>query len=798
MSTLVIVESPTKAKTISRFLPPSQYRVMASFGHVRDLPKNAKEVPAKYKKEDWSTLAVKTENGQFTPLYIIPPDKRKVVKELKAALAKATELLIATDEDREGEAIGWHLIQVLKPTIPVRRMVFHEITKNAIQKALTTTREINQNLVAAQESRRVLDRLVGYKISPVLWRKIGKGTSAGRVQSVAVRILVEREKERMDFVPAQYWDLEATLKADTSQFSAMMTHLGEQRLATGRDFDDHTGQLKTSSQGSGILLLGQQEAETLVKRLPDAHWHIASVTSKERIRNPAAPFITSSLQQEGSRKFRWGAKKTMIVAQKLYEQGFITYMRTDSVTLSDEALNATREAIVHIYGEENLSKNIRHYQSKVANAQEAHEAIRPAGREMKTGSQLKLSGDEKKLYDLIWKRTVASQMASAQIEDIRAVSTATLPDDTVAHFRSTGRRILFPGFLLVYVEGSDLPENQQQKAEKLLPTLNTGQSLTCIDVESKSHETRAPARFTEASLIKQLEQDGIGRPSTYATIISTIQDRGSARKSGTALAPTFRAFATNAVMQERFDSLVDTGFTAQMEKKLDEISLGKAKGQEFLYSIDQGERGLERRVEIALEEVDARKISTVQSPKWKDCIVRVGRYGPYVEATVNGQQLKGSLPDDWLPADVDEQKLISLLTQAKKQPEELGIHPEIGLPIFLKNGSYGPYIELAQPEGSKEKPIRKSLKKGADLEEVSLELALDLLRFPVELGTDPKTGERVLFDKGPYGPFVKRGKVNASAGNITDVGQITLDEAIKRLDAKASKPSKRRGSRKKS
>ncbi len=769
---------------------------MASFGHVRDLPKNAREVPAKYKKESWSTLAVRIENDQYRPLYIIPPDKRKVVKELKSALSKATQLLIATDEDREGEAIGWHLIQVLKPTVPVRRMVFHEITKNAIQTALNNTREINQNLVAAQESRRILDRLVGYKISPVLWKKIGKGTSAGRVQSVAVRLLVQQEKKRMEFVPAQYWDIEAILKADTSEFSAVMTHLDQQRLATGRDFDDHTGRLKESPNRSGILLLGEQEAENLVQRLPTADWHIASVTSKQRTRHPAAPFITSSLQQEGSRKFRWGAKKTMMVAQKLYEQGYITYMRTDSVMLSQEALTATREAILHTYGQENLSKNIRQYKSKVANAQEAHEAIRPAGQEMKTGTQLKLSGDEKKLYDLIWKRTVASQMASAKLEDIQAISHATLPDGSVAHFRSSGRRVLFAGFLLVYVEGSD--DNKKQSAEKYLPELKTGQSLDCLNLESKSHETKAPARFTEASLIKQLEQDGIGRPSTYATIISTILDRGSAIKSGTALAPSFRAFATNAVMQERFDSLVDTGFTAQMEKKLDEISLGKVKGQEFLHSVDQGDKGLQKRVDIALEEADARKLSTIDSPKWTHCIVRVGRYGPYVEATVNGQKLTGSLPDDWLPADVDDEKLISLLTQAKTPPKELGLHPDTRMPIVLKQGNYGPYIEVTHPEESGEKPIRKSLKKGIDLSEVTLEFALDLLRFPVELGTDSQTGERVLFDKGPYGPFVKRGKVNASVRKDKEVGDVTLEEAIKLLNAKASKPQKRRGGRKKS
>ncbi len=797
MSSLVVVESPTKAKTISRFLPASKYKVMASWGHIRDLPKNAKEVPAKYKKEPWSTLAVRIENGEFRPLYIIPPDKRKVVKELKDALLNANELLIATDEDREGEAIGWHLVEVLKPKVPVRRMVFHEITKAAIEKALNQTREVNQNLVEAQESRRILDRLVGYKISPVLWRKIAKGTSAGRVQSVAVRLLVDREKERMKFMPAHYWDLEARLQAGTDQFKATMTHLGEKRLATGRDFDDHTGKLKDSLSGSEVILLEKQEADQLVNQLPLAEWRVSSVTSKERKRKPAAPFITSSLQQEGSRKFGWGARKTMMIAQKLYEQGFITYMRTDSVTLSQEALTAAREAIVRNYGTKYLSNQVRQYKSKVANAQEAHEAIRPAGHEMKISSQLGLEGDEKKLYDLIWKRTVASQMADARMRDVRVVSTATLKDGPPGHFRSTGRQVLFPGFLMVYVEGSDNPDKIGENSEMLLPALEVEQPLQCMDLTSKSHETKPPARYTEASLIKILEQEGIGRPSTYATIISTIQDRGSAIKSGSALAPTFRAFATNAFMQERFESLVDTSFTAQMEKRLDEIAQGTAKGQEFLYSIDQGEKGIQTRVEAALDQVDAKEISTIHSPKWKQCTVRVGRYGPYVEAILGGKELRSSVPDGLLPADVDDEQLLSLLKAVKSPAKELGVHPELAMPILLKNGAYGYYIELAEPEGSKQKPRRKSIPKGVQPEEMNLERALELLKFPVELGIDSQTGDRVYYDKGPYGPYVKRGKINASIGKDRDLTDITLSEAIELLNKKAATPRRRRAKRKK-
>ena len=797
MPSLVIVESPTKAKTISRFLPSSKYRVMASFGHVRDLPSGIKEVPAKYKKEPWASIAVRIEDGKFKPLYIIPPGKRKVVEELKDALARADELLIATDEDREGEAIGWHLVEVLQPKVPVRRMAFHEITKKAISIALENTRVVDQDLVEAQESRRVLDRLVGYKISPVLWRKIGRGTSAGRVQSVAVRLLVLREKERMMFVPAQYWDLVATLQADTGQFTATMTHLGERRLATGRDFDDNTGQLKESLKGSGILLLSRQEGERLVASLPSADWRVTSVESKDRKRKPAPPFITSSLQQEASRKLRWGAKKTMGVAQKLYERGFITYMRTDSVTLSQEALEGTRQAVQRIYGVENLSNQVRRYKSKVANAQEAHEAVRPAGRDMKTADELSLSGDEKKLYDLIWRRTVATQMADAKVRDTRVISTATLPDSEPVHFRATGRQILFPGFLLAYVEGTDDPETAKRGAGQRLPVLHEQQPLRCLEIESKSHETKPPARYTEASLIKKLEQEGIGRPSTYATIVSTIQDRGSAIRSGRALAPTFRAFATNAFMEERFDSFVDTGFTAQMEKRLDEIAQGKTDGQEFLYSIDQGEEGIQKRVENAMDQVDAREISKITSPKWSQCVVRVGRYGPYVQATVDGREVRSGIPDDLLPADLDEEHLRSLLFAVKTPDTKLGVHPKNGKPILLKDGKYGLYVEVVEPEGSKTKPHRKSIPKGVRMEDVNLELALDMLRFPMELGKDPDSGETIYFDNGPYGPFVKRGKLNASIKGQRDLEQVTLEAAIKLLNKKAAQPRRGRKRRKK-
>ncbi len=784
MKRLVIVESPTKARTIARYLPKSEYTVKASMGHVRDLPNSAKEIPAEFKKEKWANLGVCMEGG-IRPVYVIPPDKRKVVSELRKALSGADELLIATDEDREGEAIGWHLLEVLKPTVPVRRMVFHEITQPAIQAALESTRNIDQNLVDAQEARRILDRLVGYEISPVLWKKIAPRLSAGRVQSVAVRLLVEREKERLAFVPASYWDVAVLLAASSGSFKATMTHLNAQRLATGRDFDDNTGRLKPAvREKNRVLLMSEEQARVLEKELPLAGWMVESVESNERMKSPAPPFITSSLQQEASRKFRWGAKKTMQVAQRLYEEGYITYMRTDSVHLSHEAIEASRRAVQARYGASFLSGSVRQYKSKVANAQEAHEAIRPAGVEMKSAREHGLTGDEARLYDLVWKRTMATQMAAAQIRHTTAVVRATLPEGETARFRATGRLILFEGFLLAYVEGSDDPEAALESAEKPLPELRAEQPLRCDDVSAKGHETKAPARYTEAALIRKLEQEGIGRPSTYASIIGTIKSRRSAVSTSNMLAPTFTAFAINNLLEDRFKRLVDYGFTADMEQVLDDIAAGECQSEAFLLGFHQGKSGLQARVEEALAVLDPREISKISFPKWGCCVVRVGRYGPYVEAEVGGETKKAALPDRLLPADATEELLLALLMTPRVQVNTLGQDPQTGRSVMLRSGRYGPYVELAVPKTSKEKPRRTSLLKDMQPGEVTLELALQLLSLPRQLGAHPETGKSVTAGTGRYGPFVKHDATFASLAKEDDVLTIQLSRALDLLAQK--------------
>ena len=753
-------------------------------GHVRDLPNSAKEIPAKLKKEKWANLGVRMEGG-IAPMYVIPPDKRKVVADLRNALADADELLIATDEDREGEAIGWHLLEVLKPKVPVRRMVFHEITKSAIQTALEKTRQIDRHLVDAQEARRILDRLVGYEISPVLWRKIAPRLSAGRVQSVAVRLLVEREKKRLAFVPASYWNIGVLLAASSGSFRATLTELGAQRLATGRDFDDHTGQLKLSLRDlDRVLLLGENQARVLADALSRAEWSVDSVESKDRKKSPAPPFITSTLQQEASRKYRWGAKKTMKVAQRLYEQGYITYMRTDSVNLSQEAIAASRRAVETRYGAAYVSKSVRRYKSKVANAQEAHEAIRPAGVKMKSAKENGLSGEDARLYDLIWKRTMATQMADAQIRHTTAIIRAKLPDGETARFRANGRLIRFEGFLLAYVEGSDDPEAALESAEKPLPELRAEQSLRCDDVDAQGHETKAPVRYTEAALIRKLEQEGIGRPSTYASIISTIKSRRSAVSAGNALAPTFTAFAVNNVLEDRFRRLVDYDFTASMEQVLDDIAAGTRQSEEFLLGFHQGESGLQARVDEAMTALDAREISKLSFPKWGRCIVRVGRYGPYVEADVEGDVRKASLPDELLPADATEQQLLALLTASKPEASTLGRDPQTGRLVMLKTGRYGPYVELAVSEDSKEKPRRSSLLKNMQPHEITLDLALQLLSLPRLLGAHPETGQPITAGVGRYGPFIKHDSTFASLGKKDDVLTIQLPRALELLAKK--------------
>ena len=783
MKKLVIVESPTKARTIRSYLG-DEFEIEASMGHVRDLPSSAREVPESLRKHKWASLGVNVDDD-FEPLYVVPKDKQKVVAQLKKQLKKADELYIATDEDREGESIGWHLIQVLEPKVPVKRMVFHEITKDAIVSALDKTRDIDTNLVEAQETRRLLDRLVGYSISPVLWRVISKGLSAGRVQSVAVRLLVQREKERMAFVPASYWDLKAALRQNGTGFEAVMTHYRGIRLASGSDFDDDTGRLKAGlTPDKDVLLLSEEDARALAERLPSAPWRVANINERVSKRSPAPPFITSTLQQEASRKLSLSARETMRVAQRLYEHGHITYMRTDSTNLSREAVDGSRRAVEKRYGKEYLSDGLRQYGGKVRNAQEAHEAIRPAGGAMKTSRELGLSGIDARLYDLIWSRTIASQMADARIRLVTA-SIEARDEDNVAAFRASGRSIDFPGFFRAYVEGSDDPDAAIENQEAPLPKLQEGDTPDCDDVKALGHETRPPARYTEATLIRTLESEGIGRPSTYATIIDTVINRGYVRKVGTQLAPSFTAFAANNLLEAQFHKLVDVGFTAEMEQVLDDIAAGEEESTPYLRRFY--DKGIESAIATVKEKVDPKEISTIHSPKWNGFVVRVGQYGPYLEVDVDGEQVRASLPQDLLPGEVTLEKLQEIAEAATAEDEVLGVHPEHNKPVFLKDGPYGPYVQLGEDD-EKPRPKRQSLAPGLTKADVSFDVALDLLALPRVLGQHPDSGKDVKASIGRFGPYVQHEKTYASLKKgVDDVLKVELPRALELLAEKERK-----------
>jgi DNA topoisomerase-1 len=783
---LVIVESPTKARTIRRYLP-SGYEVMASMGHVRDLPASADDIPARYRGQEWARLGMKIDQD-FEPLYVVT--KPKVVRELKQALKDARELVIATDEDREGESIGWHLLEVLEPDVPVKRMVFHEITEEAIQGALEATRDIDRNLVEAQETRRLLDRLVGYTISPLLWRKIAPRLSAGRVQSVAVRILVQREKERLAFVPAGYWDLDASLRAPDDEgaraFGATLTHLDGIRLASGKDFDPDTGRLKEGlAAGRDRVLLQRDEAGALAEAAATAPFRVTSVEEREQTRNPAPPFTTSTLQQEASRKLGLSANDTMRVAQGLYERGLITYMRTDSTHLSGEAIGAARARVQAKYGDTYLFERARQYRGSSRNAQEAHEAIRPAGSEMRTAEEHGLRGRDAALYDLIWKRTIATQMAPARLAFVTARIEAEADGRALA-FRASGRTVVFPGFFRAYVEGSDDPEAALDDRDQPLPELHEGDALRADRVEPSGHETKPPARFTEASLVKILEQEGIGRPSTYASIIDTIQRRGYVRKNGSQLVPTFTAFATNNLLEHQFAQLVDTEFTAEMEAKLDEIAAGTLEAIPYLKGFYGGEQGIEARVAAGLDGIDPKEISTVRARGWEPYVVRVGRYGPYVEAHEDGQRLTTSLPDEWAPGDVTKEMLEELLERERQGDVPVG-QAEDGAAMLLKNGPYGPYLQLG-PDDQEGRPKRVSLPPGVAPGQVDETLARRLLALPREVGVHPETGKKIEAGIGRYGPYVRHERTYASLKDEDDVLEVGLERALELLAAK-----KRRG-----
>jgi DNA topoisomerase I len=762
---LVIVESPAKAKTIAGYLGPG-YIVESSIGHIRDLPNNASEIPAKLKGEEWARLGVNVDND-FEPIYVVDARKKKVVADLKAKLKGADELLLATDEDREGEAIAWHLREVLAPTVPVRRMVFHEITRPAIEKALTQTREIDNNLVDAQETRRILDRLYGYGVSPVLWRKIMQGLSAGRVQSVATRLVVGRERERMAFVAADYWDVVATF--EPGAFAARLAAVDGKRVAQGRDFGQD-GALRSSE----VVQLAEPEARDLAAKLAGAAFTVASVEEKPYTRRPAAPFMTSTLQQEASRKLRLSSQQTMRVAQRLYENGYITYMRTDSTTLSESALAAARDQARELYGPEAVPAEPRRYERKVKNAQEAHEAIRPAGDRFRTPDQVarELSGDELKLYDLIWKRTVASQMADARGQTVSVRIAATASDGRATEFATAGTVITFRGFLLAYEEGRDDPSADAE--EKVLPALHERDALSATGLEPEGHSTSPPARFTEASLVKALEERGIGRPSTYAAIMGTILDRGYVRKQGQALIPEFLAFSVVQLLEQHFARLVDYEFTARMEDDLDEIASGEEARSAWLqrfYFGENGNDGLKSQIEGRLDEIDAREVNTVGLPR-TDIVVRVGKYGPYLE---RGEE-RQTLPPDIAPDELTPERAEELLAQAGNE-HELGVDPETGHAIALRAGRYGPYVtELLDGD---EKPRTASLFKSMSPESVTLEDALRLLTLPRTLGESES--EEVVAANGRYGPYVKKGKESRSLDSEEQLFSITLDEALAKL-----------------
>ena len=838
--TLVIVESATKAKKIQPYLG-DKYIVEASVGHIRDLPRGAADVPAKYKKESWARLGVNPEDN-FTPLYVISQDKKKKVADLKAKLKQCDQLYLATDPDREGEAIAWHLLEVLKPKVPVRRMVFNEITKSAILEAAENTRELDADLIDAQETRRILDRLYGYEVSPVLWKKVMPRLSAGRVQSVATRVIVERERERMAFIPAEYWDLTATLKS-TPDFDARLSALDGKRVAAGRDFNDK-GELKDDE----VVVVKQAQAEQLASALEGSTMTVASVEHKPYSRKPSAPFMTSTLQQEAGRRLHYTSERTMRIAQRLYENGHITYMRTDSTSLSKQGLGAAREAATSIFGAEFVADGPRTYDRKVKNSQEAHEAIRPAGERFATPGQLagQLDAEEYKLYELIWKRTVASQMADAKGTSMKVTVQASADGHDV-DFSATGRTITFPGFLKAYEDVAAKGSNEESR----LPHLNEGDTLTTSAVTADGHSTNPPARYTEASLVKKMEDLGIGRPSTYASIIKTIQDRGYVLSRGNALVPSWVAFAVVGLLENNFTELVDYDFTSSMEDELDSIAAGRENGTEWLNNFyfgntEAGEQkaasiarhgGLKSLVDINLEAIDARQVNSLRlytDAEGRDVFVRVGRYGPYIERAVGTNEdgtvdyQRANLSETVTPDELNE-ALAEKLFATPQGGRELGQNPENGRTIVAKEGRFGPYVteqvrdderekaeaeaeEIVKEERAAEdaqraaegkraknwetktaakqkekriaeyieeklKPGTASLFSSMEPASVTLEEALKLLSLPREVGVDPSDGEVITAQNGRYGPYLKKGKDSRSLANEDQIFSITLDEA---------------------
>lgn len=780
MVALVIVESPAKARTLSRILG-SGYTVEASYGHIRDLPESADEIPASLKKLPWARLGVDVENN-FEPVYVVSDDKKKYVKRLKDALAPADRLLLATDEDREGESISWHVLEVLKPKVPVERIAFHEITEDAIRHAIAHPRKLNDDLVRAQESRRIVDRLFGYELSPLLWKKVRAGLSAGRVQSVAVRLLVLRERERRAFCGAGYWDVEATFSEAGANFTARLTQVGGRRVATGQDFDPATGALAGGSKA--LWLKTRAEVEKLV-----AGWQspfkVVGVDEKPLTRKPSPPFTTSSLQQEANRKLGFSAKHTMRLAQRLYEGvdvggdsvGFITYMRTDSTTLSSKALGDAERLVRQLYGD-NFTVGPRRYTTTAKGAQEAHEAIRPTELSRSPDQAARyLSRDEARLYELIWKRTIASQMADARLRSTTVEIAASGPGVADGTFVATGKAIEFPGFLRAYVEGSDDPAAELADQESILPLLARGANLAPRRVEPKGRETQPPARYTEASLVKKLEAEGIGRPSTYASILDTIQQRGYCRKVGNALVPTFTAMAVTQLLEQHFADYVDTTFTARMERQLDEVAAGeldwKQQLRNFWFGEGAGVPGLEQRIAQEGDQIDYPAVPIGAHPSSGDAIVvKVGRYGPYLQCG----EARASLNDELEPASLGPVEAAALLDRAEKGAEPIG-HDPSGTPVFLARGRFGPYVQLGEAN-DEAKPKRASLPKGVAEGDVTIELALRWLALPRTLGNHPETKQEIIAAAGRFGPFVKHGDDFRSLGGEDDVYTVGLARAL--------------------
>jgi DNA topoisomerase-1 len=777
---LVIVESPAKAKTISKYLG-KDFRVEASIGHIRDLPSNAQEVPEKFKKEKWARLGVDTEHD-FKPLYVIPDAKKRQVSKLKEAIKSATSLYLATDEDREGESISWHLLEILKPKVPVKRLVFHEITKEAIEGALEHPREVDFNLVHAQETRRVLDRLYGYEVSPVLWRKIAPKLSAGRVQSVAIRLVVERERARMKFVPANYFDLLAEFKTERKEkFTAELKSVGGKKLVNGKDFDPETGKLK----GKNKLMLSEEEANAMAQAVKDNEFKISSIEQKPFVRHPEAPFTTSTLQQEAARKLRYSAKRTMQIAQKLYEHGFITYMRTDSTTLAESAVKEARNLATKLYGADHVADQAIQYASKIKNAQEAHEAIRPAGHTFVLPEVLAKSGkvtdEEAAVYELIWKRTIASQM-----KDAKMMSTVVEVSDGKHVFGASGKQIVFAGFLKAYVQGSDDPEEELENQEKILPAMKEGERAEVGKMDMKAHQTKPVARYTEASLIKELEARGIGRPSTYAAIMDTIVRREYVFKQSTALVPTFIAFAVVNMLEKYFAHLVDYTFTAEMEEDLDKIAGGEKEYVPYLHDFYFGSKGHAGLTKLITQEIDAREVCTIEvAPGGKkvDFQVRIGRFGPYLEKGTE----KAPLPDDIVPSELNEEKAEELLKNSTPEVDAVGKDKDSGLAIVKKVGRFGPYLQIGEKDDKGFK--MKSIPKFLPADQITMEQAKEILSWPKSLGK-LKSGEEVLFDVGPYGPYLKVNGSNKAIPDGIDVMKITLEDAEKIISSKTAAKGK--------